>query len=72
MISECLSQQKPSEEREDDERPSWRDKPLHRIYQLQIEEVADIGKTDQWLENVGLRASTRTGLERKIDRGWDL
>ena len=32
LLSECLRQQKPSDKKEEEERPSWRDKPLHRLY----------------------------------------
>ena len=42
LLSECLRQQKPSEEKEEEERPSWRDKPLHGMYHRQIYKVADI------------------------------
>ena len=44
-LSECLRQQKASEEKEEEERVSWRDKSLHKMYYRQIEEVADIEKT---------------------------
>ena len=55
-----------------------RDKALHRMYHRQIEEVADIEKTYQWLKKSGLlvrqrgtdHGSTRTGLEqRSIEAG---
>ena len=58
LLIECLKEQKPSEEKEEEERSSWRNKPLHRMYHQQIEEVADIKKTYQWLEKAGLRDST--------------
>ena len=35
-LSEIFGQQKPSEKKEEEERPSWRDNPLHRKYQPQI------------------------------------
>ena len=57
LLCECLRQQKPSEEKEE-ERPSRRDKPLHGMYQQQREEVADIIKTYQWLETAGVRDNT--------------
>ena len=43
---------------EEEEQTTWRDKPLHGMYHRQIEEVADIEKTYQWLEKAGLRDST--------------
>ncbi|XP_076610522.1 uncharacterized protein LOC143335176 [Chaetodon auriga] len=51
LLSECLRQQKPSQE--EPEGLAWTDKP-HR----QLEEVADITKTYQWLEKAGLNDST--------------
>uniref|UniRef100_A0A3Q4B243 Uncharacterized protein n=1 Tax=Mola mola TaxID=94237 RepID=A0A3Q4B243_MOLML len=42
LLRDCLRQQKHSEEKEEEERTSWRDKPLHEMYHRQIEEVADI------------------------------
>ena len=33
LLGEYLRQQIPSEEKEEGERPAWRDKPLHDIYQ---------------------------------------
>ena len=44
---------------------SWKDILLRGTYHRQIE--ADIQKTYQWLERAGLRVSTRTGLEGKIN-----
>ena len=49
-------QQKPSNEKDEEERPSWKDKPLYGLYQ--IEEGADIKRTYQWLEKAGLRDSS--------------
>ena len=43
---------------EEDEQSTWRDKSLHGMYHCQIEEVADIKKSYQWLENAGLTDST--------------
>ncbi len=57
-LSEHLRQQKPESEDKEDEEPSWRDKPLHGVYHRQIEEVADIKKSYQWLEKAGLKDST--------------
>ena len=59
LLSECLGQQKPSEVKEEDERPSWSDNLLHGMYHGQIEEVADIEKTYKWLGKIGLRDSQR-------------
>uniref|UniRef100_A0A3Q3AXH7 Phospholipid phosphatase related 4a n=1 Tax=Kryptolebias marmoratus TaxID=37003 RepID=A0A3Q3AXH7_KRYMA len=50
LLSECLRQQKPNVEEEKEE-PSWKDKPLHRMYHRQIEEVTDIKKSYQWLKS---------------------
>ena len=68
MPQECLVQQKPSEEEEEEQSPLWKNKPLLRMYHWQTEEVACIEKTYQWLERAGFKDSTRTGLEHKIDR----
>ncbi|TWW77705.1 hypothetical protein D4764_12G0010950 [Takifugu flavidus] len=57
LLSECLRQQKPTKE-EEPEGLSWKDKPLHGMYHQQIEEVADIEKTYQWLTKAGLKDST--------------
>ena len=35
LLSECLRQQKPSEEKEEKKRTSWRDKPLYGMYHRQ-------------------------------------
>lgn len=48
----------PSEVKEEEEEPSWKDKPLHRMYHWQINEVADIEKSYQWLEKPCLEDST--------------
>ncbi|TWW77408.1 Cytoplasmic dynein 2 heavy chain 1 [Takifugu flavidus] len=50
-------QQKPTKE-EEPEGLSWKDKPMHGMYHRQIEEVADIEKTYQWLTKAGLKDST--------------
>ncbi|TWW67382.1 hypothetical protein D4764_02G0004230 [Takifugu flavidus] len=57
LLSECLRQQKPTKE-EEPEGLSWKDKPMHGMYHRQIEEVADIEKTYQWLTKAGLKDST--------------
>ena len=57
LLSKCLRQLKPSIE-EEPEGSSWSDKPLYGMYHRQIEEVADIRKTYQWLEKAGLKHST--------------
>ena len=44
-LSECLRQQKPSEEKE--QIPSWIHTLLHRLYHRQIEEVADTPKVGE-------------------------
>ena len=56
LLSEHLRKLKPS--MEEPEGLSWTDKPLHAMYHRQIEEVAEIRKTYQWLEKAGLKAST--------------
>ncbi|TWW77451.1 hypothetical protein D4764_12G0008410 [Takifugu flavidus] len=69
-------QQKPSKE-EEPKGLSWKDKPLHGMYHQQIEEVAHIKKTYQWLEKAGLKRQhkgtthgcTRTGPEHQSNRG---
>ena len=58
-VSECLRQLKPNME-EEPEGLSRTDKPLHGMYHLQTEEMADIRKTYQWLEKDGLKDSTET------------
>uniref|UniRef100_A0A669EZW7 Reverse transcriptase domain-containing protein n=1 Tax=Oreochromis niloticus TaxID=8128 RepID=A0A669EZW7_ORENI len=57
VLSEYLRQQKPKKEEEGEE-PSWKDRPLHGMYHRQIEEVADIQKSYQWLDKAGLKDST--------------
>uniref|UniRef100_A0A7N8XHF5 Reverse transcriptase domain-containing protein n=1 Tax=Mastacembelus armatus TaxID=205130 RepID=A0A7N8XHF5_9TELE len=57
ILSEYLRQQKPDAEDEEQE-PSWQDKPLHGMYHRQIQEVADIEKSYRWLEKAGLKDST--------------
>ena len=52
LLSESFRHEKQSEEEE--ENPSWRDKPLHGINQ-QREEVTDIESTLQWLAKTGLK-----------------
>ena len=52
LLSEGLRRQKPSEE-EEEERESWRDKPLHGMHHGQMEQVADV-------EKEGLMNSTET------------
>ena len=72
LLRESFRQQKHSEEKEEEERPSWRDKTLHGMYHRQIEEVADIENWYQWLEKAGPgdrhrgtdHSSTRSGLEQ--------
>ena len=50
LLSECLRQQKPSEVKEEDERPSWSDNLLHGMYHRQIEEMAEINEyTSGWI-----------------------
>ncbi|TWW61002.1 hypothetical protein D4764_05G0010920 [Takifugu flavidus] len=61
LLSECLRQQKPTKE-EEPEGLSWKDKPMHGMYHRQIEEVADIEKTYQWLTKAGLKDSTEALL----------
>ncbi|KAI3356768.1 hypothetical protein L3Q82_003449 [Scortum barcoo] len=56
LLSEYLRQQKP--DREEQLEVSWVDKLLHGMYHRQIEEVADIRKSYQWLEKAGLKDST--------------
>ena len=58
LVSECLRQLKPRGGEEAEEEQSWKDKPLHCIYNWQIEEVAKINQSCQWLEKVGLIEST--------------
>ncbi|TWW76598.1 hypothetical protein D4764_13G0012600 [Takifugu flavidus] len=67
LLSECLRQQKPTKE-EEPERLSWKDKPIHGMYHRQIEEVADIEKTYQWLTNAGLKDSTEALLTTHKNR----
>ena len=57
LLSEYLRQQK-CDDAEEEEKPSWRNKPLHGMYHQQIDEVVDIKKTYQWLEKAGLKDST--------------
>ena len=52
-----LEEEKKKEEEEEQE-PSWKDRPLHGMYHRQIEGVADIEKSYQWLDKAGLTDST--------------
>ena len=58
LLSECLRQLKPRRWEEEQEEPPWKDKPLHRMYHQQIEEVIDIKKFFQLVEKAGLKDST--------------
>ena len=57
LLGEHLRKLKPSMG-EESQGISWTDKPLHGMYHHQIEEVAEIRTTYQWLEKAGLKAST--------------
>ncbi|KAF7643929.1 hypothetical protein LDENG_00230900 [Lucifuga dentata] len=78
-LSEYLRQQK-TEGDEEQEETSWKTKPLHGMYHRQIEGVADIMKSYQWLEKAGLKdsnrgsdhGSTRAGPQHQIHRGRGL
>ena len=69
LLTECLRQQKASEEGEQEERPSWRDKPLHEMYHSQTEEVADKDNIpvsrEGWSQ--GQHRDTDHGSKRSID-----
>ncbi|TWW61005.1 hypothetical protein D4764_05G0010950 [Takifugu flavidus] len=64
---ETTEQQKPTKEQEP-EGQSRKDKPPHGMYHRQIEEAADIEKTYQWLEKVGLKDSTEALLMAAHDQ----
>lgn len=70
-LSEYLRQQKPEGEDKQDEEPSWRDKPLYGMYHRQIEEVADIKKSYQWLEKAGLKDSTEALIMAAQEQAQD-
>ena len=79
LLSQCLRQPKPNEEKEEEERLPLRNKALDGMYHWQIEEVAGIEKAYQFLEKAGpqgqfcnYHGSTRTGLERKINKSQGL
>lgn len=57
-LSKYLRQQKPEKGEEQEEEPSWEDKLLHGMYHQEIEEVADIKKSNWWLNKAGLKDST--------------
>ena len=57
LLGECIRLLKPSGGKEEGEELSWENKPLHSTYHRQIEEVADIEKSYQWLEKAGLKDS---------------
>ncbi|KAF7649568.1 hypothetical protein LDENG_00139440 [Lucifuga dentata] len=59
LLSEYLRQQK-TKGNEEQEETSWKTKPLHGMYHQQIEGVADITKSYQWLEKTGLKDNTET------------
>ena len=78
-LANWMTQQKHSEETDGEERPSWRDKPLHGMYHWQIEEVADRENVpvagESWSQGLHRgtdHGSTRTSLEREIDKGLGL
>ena len=58
LLSECVRLLKPRGGEEEEEELSRKDKCLHGMCQRQIEEVADIEKSYQWLEKAGLKDST--------------
>ena len=57
LLRECLKQQQRGADDQAEEVP-WHSKVLHGMYHRQIVEVADIGKSYQWLEKAGLTDST--------------
>ncbi|TWW76590.1 hypothetical protein D4764_13G0012520 [Takifugu flavidus] len=64
LLRECL---RPTKE-EEPEGLSWKDKPVQGMYHRQIEEVADIEKTHQWLTKAGLKGSTEALLTTHKNR----
>lgn len=54
LLTECLSEQKTNVEEVEQEYTSFKDKPLHCMYHLQVKEVAEINKSYWWLERTGL------------------
>ena len=57
LLSQCLRQPKPNEEKEEEERLPLRNKALDGMYHWQIEEVAGIEKAYQFLEKAGPRGN---------------
>ena len=53
LLNQCLRHLAPGKGGEVEEEPSLKDKPLHGMYFRQIEDVAEIEKSYQWLEKVG-------------------
>lgn len=51
---------------------SWRGKPLHGKYHLQIAEVAVMTESFQWQEMARLKDGTGAGLEHQSDRSPEL
>ncbi len=50
---------------EEEDESSWRDKPLHGIYHRRTEEVDDNKKSYKWLEKAGLKDSTQEDILKK-------
>ena len=57
LLGECLRQQLRGTDDQAEEVP-WHNKALHGMYRRQIVEVADIGKSYQWLAKAGLTDRT--------------
>lgn len=54
LLQTCLKQLKTDGDVEQEEELSWTTKPLHGMYYQQREEVADIKKSYQWLQQAML------------------
>lgn len=61
LLNEGLGQQR-KVNNEEEEKILWKTKPLHGMCHRQIEEVADIQTSYQWLE----KASSRTAQEQAL------
>lgn len=68
VLSEYLRQQEPDGKQQLE--PSWEDKALHGTSHSEIEEVADIKKSHQWMKKAGLKDKHRRADHGRTGR-WE-
>lgn len=67
LLSKSIGKQKPNEQEEEDE-PSWKEKPLHGVYHRQIEEVANLRNGDMRKAGEGWSQRQRRSIEAEVCR----